>query len=107
MNGLAIACRVLAILIAMLGLIDPLVVSMRDGQPEIALVSTGRADSALARRVRERLDGRYTVMDGQWDAAAATIIVGSSMPAQIPTNRTFAVRDEQRPAISRFDVPAT
>ena len=107
MTKLASACRILAILIALAGVIDPTMTSLRATRADIAIVSVSTADSALVRRIAERLDNRYTVVRGDFPAAAATIIVGSSIPDRIPTGLVFAVRDSNRPTITKFDVPVT
>jgi hypothetical protein len=44
-------------------------------------------------------------VDGPWDRAAATIVVGNSLPDRIPSGKVFAVRDTTV-AVERFDVPA-
>jgi hypothetical protein len=98
---IAIIARVLAIGIAVLGVVDPAMTSLREGSPDIALVG----DSTIARQVRDRLGDNYRVVDGAWDKASATIIVGNALADRIPAGRVFAVRDSSV-AVERFVVPA-
>lgn len=101
----AIAARWLAIAIALLGVIDPAFTSLRDVEPDIAIVVPNPGDAELARRIGERLDDDYTVVSGPWDRAAATIIVGTELPEAIPRGPLFAVRDPEEVRIVEFDVP--
>src|SRR5689334_1052088 len=101
MNIVAIIARVLAIGIAILGVVDPAMTSMREGAPDVAVVG----DSAMAARLRDRLGKDYHVVYGAWDKASATIVAGHALPDRIPTGRIFAVRDTTV-AIDRFVVPA-
>jgi hypothetical protein len=101
MTVVALIARILAIGIAILGVLDPAITSMREGAPDVAIVG----DSVVAGRLRERLGKEYNVVYGNWDKAAATIVVGNALPDRIPTGKVFAVRDTTV-AVDRFVVPA-
>ena len=106
MMVLAHTARVLAILITLLGVLDPIIVSQRATKADLAVVTAGPADSALARKVIERFHNRYNVVRGPFANAAATITVGNVTPNEV-RGLLFAVRDTTRPTIARFDVPTT
>src|SRR5689334_14284080 len=82
--------------------------SMRATRADIAVVAVYKSDSAFANQVADRLDKRFNVVRAPWDKAAATVVVGSTLPDRIPTGPVFAARHE-RPGIylSSFDVPRT
>src|ERR1044071_1771270 len=100
MSALALAARILAIAIAILGVWDPAITSVREGAPDVAVLG----DSVIARQIHDRLD-KYNVVDGPWEHAAATIVIGNSLPDRIRSGKVFAVRDTTV-AIERFEVPA-
>ena len=112
MMRLATAARWLAILIGLLGALDPAVMSMRATRADVALVALNKSDSALGRQVADRLDKRFSVVRGPWDNAAATVVVGSTLPDRMPSGTVFGVR-EARPRytvpyptyLTSFDVP--
>ena len=111
--SLALVVRVarwVAIGIAVLAVIDPVVVSPRRMRPEVAVVATPATDSNLIERVRDRLDGSFTLIDGPFAGAAGTVLVGNALPestselaapafAVIPATARAAV------AIERVDLP--
>jgi hypothetical protein len=99
----ATTARWLAILIALLGVLDPIVVSPRATRAEIAVLAS--ADSALTRRVIDRLDDHFTVVRGQWPRAAATVVVGAVLPDRIPPGPVYVVADEGEPRMASFVVP--
>jgi hypothetical protein len=104
MTAAATVARWLAIVIAILGVVDPTLTSMREGIPDVAIIARTDRDLALARLVRDRLGKDYNVVDGPWDNAAATIVVGNSLPDHLPHGTVFAVRDTGV-TIERFVVP--
>jgi hypothetical protein len=101
----ATVARWLAIAIAVLGVVDPTLTSMRATRADIAIVTTTPADSALAARLAGRLDDRYNVVRGGWPNAAATVVDGNVLPDVIPSGRIYGVTDDS-PRIT-LDAPAT
>lgn len=104
--------RGVALLIAVLGVIDPSVTSNRAAKPEISVLAVNsEADSALARRVTQQLGRAFTVMNAPYAASAATVFVGSHVPA-VDTGLTgvvFAVAPDSArasTAVDVLDVPA-
>jgi hypothetical protein len=106
MIAAAAVARVLAITIAVLGFIDPSVTSLRPTRPDVAIIAMSRADSALAKRLADKLDDNYNVVRGPFANAAATVIVGTTLPERIPSGPLYAADDSTRPRITAFDVPA-
>jgi hypothetical protein len=108
MTAVATAARILAIAIAILGVWDPAMTSMREGAPDIAIVAPvvtlSEAKGLLFESLRDRLGDDYHIVDGPWQNAAATIVIGNSLPDRIPSGKIFAIRDTTV-AIERFDVP--
>ena len=106
------ALRAVAIVIAVAGVIDPAVTSMRRTRPEVAVVSgAGVEGRELAARVMDRLDGLFTVIATPFSGAAGTVIVGNSLPASSGelASPVFAVTpatDRPRVSIDRVDAPA-
>jgi hypothetical protein len=72
-----------AVVIAIVGAIDPPVSSMRRTPATIALVSTDTASSALADRVARELAPDFTVVRGPFAGAAAVVSVGDRLPAAV------------------------
>ena len=70
--------RSVAIVIALLSLLDPPLQLSRTAPPVVSLVSDGKNAAAL-RDVREQLDDRFRVVDGVFPAGA-TVLVGSKLP---------------------------
>ena len=83
--------RAAAIVIAVLGVIDPAITSERRTRPEVAVVGD-EASSELTEHVAKALESSLTVVRGPFTNAAATVVVGRSMPA--------AVLDSRKPAIA-------
>ena len=92
-----LALRTVAILIAILAIIDPTMTSMRSSKPRISVVAADRAhDSTLARRVSRLLDKRFTVIDAALSATDATVLVGETLSSPVRESSTplFVVRDD-------------
>lgn len=105
MSALAAVARLLAIVIAIAAAIDPSITAMRRVKPEIAVIHAARKDSALAREVTGRLADDYTIVSGPYANAAATVIVGRSMPRDVPGGIVVGVMEPHPVSISTFDVP--
>lgn len=106
MNMAAAVARTLAIAIAVLGFVDPSLASLRPARADVAIVTMGRSDSALAKRLGDKLDDDYNVVRGPFANAAATIVVGTALPQRIPSGPLYAVADSTTPRITEFAVPA-
>jgi hypothetical protein len=87
--------------LAVLAFIDPQFRSSRPARPEVAVVATSPADRELAYRVAGMLKADFTVIEKQWDHAAATVIVGSAVPVSMPAGRMYAVNAKEPDAASR------
>lgn len=80
--GLRVALRVLAIGVAIAALVDPSITSRRTTKPDVAvLVADSAHDMALANDVARSIGKSYSVMRGPLSGAAATVVVGRSLPA--------------------------
>ena len=105
------ALRWTAIAIAVLAVIDPALTSGRSTRPEVALIAgDSTADAALIDRVARELDERFTVIPGPFAPAAATVLVGSSLPPSAAEVRVgaFGVIPEgpsPRATIEAVDAP--
>jgi hypothetical protein len=102
--------RSLAVLIAVLGLIDPAVTSTRRTRPEVALVAAPDANGPLARRVSDALDDEFTVIRAPFSGAAATVLVGERLGSNVAplASPVFAVLPAQigsRVVIERLEAP--
>jgi hypothetical protein len=100
--------RGLAMLIALAGVIDPVVTSHEPVRPVIALSAAGAADDT-ARRVRAELGGRFHAAPGPVADAAAIVAVGGvpeRRPSAAGIPRVLVVDDTPRVVVSRLDVPA-
>ncbi len=88
--------RALAILIAIVAVIDPAVTSTRTTRPEVAVITADSAkDAALAGRVARELGERFTVIPAPFAPAAATVLIGTRLPTALATSSaTFAVAPE-------------
>jgi hypothetical protein len=76
------AMRVLALLIALAGVIDPAITSTRRSKPEVAVVASDSvADAAQVDQLAHELADRFTVMRAPFPNAAATVIVGDRSPS--------------------------
>ena len=107
------ALRALAIVIALLGAIDPALSATRTDRPEVSVIAGGMpADRALAARVGDALEERFTVIPAPFAAAAATVIVGRTLPALATelASPVFAVApagDEASVSIDVVSAPTT
>lgn len=72
--------RWLAILIAMLAVLDPALTSRRAARPVVSLLATGPGGAATADRVERTLSRRFEVIRGGLGGAAATVLVGTQLP---------------------------
>lgn len=89
--------RGFAVAIALLAAIDPALTSNRASKPEISVLSANaETDSALTRRVSERMSRSFTVLNVPYAASAATVLVGASAPTSMPVaaGPVFAVTPE-------------
>ena len=84
--------RMAAFGVALLAVLDPSLTADRSARPLIAVQAAAR-DAALAGRVSEALDRRFTVVHGLNDAASATVLVGAAVPdeSELPGAPAFAV----------------
>lgn len=105
--------RWLAIAIAIAAVVDPSVTSMRTTQPEIALVAADPVgDSAVVSRIAGELAEQFTVIPAPFAPAAATVVVGTRLPAAVGElqSSVFAVNpvatDELRATIEAVNAPA-
>ena len=75
------AWRVGAFAIAAIAVVDPALTSSRSSRPTVAVITADATTSGLlVNRVVEALDRRFTVVRGQFDDAAATVVVGRAVP---------------------------
>jgi hypothetical protein len=108
-----LALRAVAILIAVLAVIDPAMTSMRASKPRLSVVAADRVhDSALAQRTAKSLEKRFTVIEAPLSATDATVLVGETLPAAFRELSTplFVVRDDSvsnRVRIETVKVPQT
>jgi hypothetical protein len=114
MTAFATAARVLAIVIALAGVLDPAVMSMRATRADVALVPSHRPDTAMLKSVADRLEKHFAVVRGPWDKAAATVVVGNDVPERIPGGPLYRIPGKPAghmipypPALTLFDVPPT
>lgn len=73
--------RGVAIAIAIAAIIDPAAPWTSRTSPVVAVVAEDAADRALAGRIIDRLDRIFTVVDGPFTGAAATVLAGARPPA--------------------------
>ena len=104
------ALRLLAVAIAVAAAIDPAVTSTRSARPEVAVVAADSVrDADLADRVARELGERFTVIPAAFPPAAATVLVGTRLPAPVLEvgSRAFAVVPERGPValIEAVNVP--
>ncbi|HUF49493.1 MAG TPA: hypothetical protein VMN60_01585 [Longimicrobiales bacterium] len=100
--------RWLAVAIAIAALLDPAVTTRRRVNAVVAIVSDAQRDHALADRVEREL-GRFTTVRAPLATAAATVFVGSNLPATAAGSGgpAFAVvPDIRRPAVTLAAVHA-
>ena len=101
--------RVAAFTIAVLGVIDPAVTSERRAPPIIAIVADDTARGDLADRVAEALESSYQVVRGPFAGAAASVVVGTRVPAALAESRAPAaavVPGREGIAIERVTAPS-
>ena len=83
--------RGMAILIAIIAVIDPAVTSTRMTRPEVAIIpGDSSRDAALAQRVSREIGERFTVIPALFTPAAATVLVGTRLPASVKEVRPSA-----------------
>lgn len=90
-------CRLLAILIAVAGAVDPAITSNQRVKPDVAIVAgSGPGDDALADRVARELSSSFTVVRGPFAGAAAVVSAGDRVPgsAALFESPAFAVVPE-------------
>jgi hypothetical protein len=89
--------RGIAILIALLAILDPAITTERATLPQVAIVAATEEDSALAQRTAEELDGSYDVVIGPFTGASASVIVGRTLPEHVSdlAAPVFAVLDDR------------
>jgi hypothetical protein len=110
---LRLSLRAVAVLIAVLAVLDPAMTSMRSPKARVAVVAADRGrDSALARKVTRSLDSRFAVIDASLPAADATVLVGATGPSEFRelAQPVFVVRDDpghDRVRIEAVHVPRT
>ena len=106
------ALRWIAIAIAALAAIDPVMIASRAGRPVVAVVAADATrDSVATARVIASLRPHATVVVGAFGGADATVIVGESLPVSALESATpvFAVvpSGSSRPAIEVVTAPRT
>jgi hypothetical protein len=103
--------RGLAIAIAVLASIDPVLTRSRTDRPTIAVVAADEsADSLRTARVRSALNGRFDVVSGPFGGADASVVVGDALRSDITrlARPVFVVRPSgPRITIERLDAPAS
>ena len=76
--------RALALLIALLGVLDPSMTTQRFARAEVQVVATNSdRDAPLVASVVRRLSGAFRVVVGDAGSSDATILVGDQLPAAI------------------------
>jgi hypothetical protein len=106
----ALASRLIAIAIAVLGLADPVVTMPGRTNATVAVVSDasgGRTDPvpALAERVTAALSPMFTVVRGPFSTADAVVVVGSDVPGDWSgAGPAFVVAPDQ--TMARVDIEA-
>ena len=109
---LARVLRATAVTIAIVGVIDPAMTSMRRTRPEVAVIAANAGDDRLlAARVAEQLEDAFAVIDGPFGGAAATVMVGAALPDAVNdlASPVFAItpaRAGPTVTIERVDAPA-
>jgi hypothetical protein len=100
--------RGVAILIALLAVLDPALSLSRPSRPLLSLMST-LEEEALAERLVRGLRRDFVVVEEPFSAADAGVIVGSSVPAADLPNRLFAVvpEDDDAVTLESVDFPRT
>ena len=74
--------RTIAVAIALVAAIDPALTLNRTPKADISVLAVNaQSDSALARSVAERLSRSFSILSVPFAASAATVLVGSHVPA--------------------------
>ncbi|MBP6715545.1 MAG: hypothetical protein KA205_01670 [Acidobacteria bacterium] len=85
MTSLARALRLIAIVIAMLGVVDPAFTWPRTDRPLVALIDAGsRGATAATDRIARALAANYDVHRGPIAGAESTVLVGTVLPGATP-----------------------
>jgi hypothetical protein len=71
--------RAAAIVLVLAAVIDPAIPMTRPSTPVVSVVAASAADTALASRVRDRLDDAFEVIDAPFGGADATVVVGDRL----------------------------
>lgn len=108
---MAKAARAIALLIALLAVIDPALTSNRRSRPDVSVVASSAADSALAREVAAHLSGSFTVLRAPFAGVSATVVAGARVPDDIGqlTGTAFAVLPPTsgvQLTLTRLDAPS-
>jgi hypothetical protein len=101
--GTRLALRALAIAIAVAAVVDPAITSRRTSRPDIVVIAADSArDAAVANDVANVVERSFTVARGPLSAAAASVVVGRSLPKGISLDGPiFAVGPaDDRPSIA-------
>lgn len=105
------ALRALAVVIALLGAVDPAITSSRRSRPVVSVVAAepGR-DSALAARVARVLTAGFAVIPAPFPRAEATVLVGEALPRArsalaAPVFAVYAGGEGPSVTIAGIDVP--
>jgi hypothetical protein len=105
-----VACRTLAISIAVVAAIDPAITSDRRTKPVLSLVAEDSArDADALRDIVRRVESRYRVVRAPLTAAAATVMIGARVPAielAAPVVVVSPFRRTPRVEFARVQAPA-
>jgi hypothetical protein len=102
--------RTVAVMIALVAVIDPSATSQRPARPQIALMAARPGDTIALAPVRRALSRNFVIVSGDFAAADATVIAGVPAEPVVPSSRgpIFVVGDSLRPVeIEHVDVPVT
>ncbi len=105
--------RALAIVIAVLAVVDPAVTTARRRRPVVAVVAADpRGDSVLARHVSDQLSEDFRVVPARFPTADVTVVAGDALPRSLDGigSPAFAVHkdDARRPlTLTALSVPST
>jgi hypothetical protein len=95
--------------VALLAILDPAIQNERRQDAIVAVVAVTEADAVLSREVAQTLSSVFTVVEGPFLGAAATVVVGDGIPANgsALAAPVFAVNPAPRRArIDEIVVPA-
>jgi hypothetical protein len=104
--------RLGAVGIAVLAVIDPALTSSRATRPLVSMVTSSPEHVERADAVTRQLGRRFTVVRGQIDGAAGTILVGDALPDESrwfpsPVVAVTPTLPATRIRVVAFEVPAT